>query len=64
MKKDLKELKKEYVAQALRKVEEGKGFSWTEKEIPCSSGCSQFHRWDSHSKPLGAIGRGGCQTLL
>ena len=29
MKKDLKELKKEYVAQELIKVEEGNGFSWT-----------------------------------
>ena len=33
MKKDLKELRKEYAAQALRKVEEGKGFTWKESEL-------------------------------
>lgn len=33
MKKDLQELKKEYSAQALRKVEEGKGFTWSDKEL-------------------------------
>ena len=33
MKKDLNELKKDYAAQALKKVEEGKGFTWTEDEL-------------------------------
>lgn len=53
MKKELNELKKEYATQALRKVEEGKGFTWTEDEL--KDRVEVYLSLDKKGKPYSAI---------